>query len=214
MTTYNKTSLKTYFENLDVPSGTDYANLIDSQVNLVETTQQSMAGPLYATEILTPKVSASNANIVGTMSAGTVNANTLQAANATFSGTFSAASVNTATVSADVVYASAVNSQKGLIGSVLIVSAAGTTQATGGAMTLAYITRGQGITDGAATGYTLTTPVPGYKQYLSHEGAASANLWPTTDCKINALATNAAYGMAANTLYTIAHITNKLYMVK
>lgn len=81
MTTYNKTSLKTYFETNDVPTGTDYANLIDSNVNLVETTQQTMAGPLYATELLTAKLSAATCNITGTVSAATVVCDTLSAAN-------------------------------------------------------------------------------------------------------------------------------------
>ena len=69
MTNYNKTTLKTFFENGDVPSGQNYADLIDSQVNLVETAQQTMAGPLYTTEIIASRVSgASNiSNTAGAM---------------------------------------------------------------------------------------------------------------------------------------------------
>ena len=61
MTTYNKTTLKTFFEQGDIPTGTNYADLIDSNVNLVETAIQTMAGPLSTTELITPRVSASNA---------------------------------------------------------------------------------------------------------------------------------------------------------
>lgn len=60
MTTYDKTSLKTFFQTNDVPSGADYANLIDSQVNIVETSVQSMGGPLFTPELITNRVSASN----------------------------------------------------------------------------------------------------------------------------------------------------------
>lgn len=86
MTTYNKASLKTYFETNDVPAGSDYANLIDSQVNLVETAVQSMAGPLSTTELITPQVSATSINVTGKMSAQsicveTLSANTFNAAN-------------------------------------------------------------------------------------------------------------------------------------
>jgi hypothetical protein len=34
MTTYNKATLKTFFAQGDIPSGTDYANFIDSYVNV------------------------------------------------------------------------------------------------------------------------------------------------------------------------------------
>lgn len=61
MTNFNKASLKAFFEQGDVPTGTNYADMIDSQVNLVETALQSMAGPLACTELITPRVSSSNA---------------------------------------------------------------------------------------------------------------------------------------------------------
>lgn len=77
MTTYNKQTLKTFFEQGDKPQGSDYANLIDSQVNIVETSVQSMGGALATTELITPRVSAANANFTGIVSAnqfqGTIN---------------------------------------------------------------------------------------------------------------------------------------------
>lgn len=57
MTTYNKATLKTFFQTNDIPDGTDYANFIDSYVNIVETTLQTMAGPLSVTELNTALVS-------------------------------------------------------------------------------------------------------------------------------------------------------------
>lgn len=62
MTTYNKATLKTFFETADVPTGTDYANLIDSYINIVETSAQAMAGALQTTKLITPLVSAFNIN--------------------------------------------------------------------------------------------------------------------------------------------------------
>jgi hypothetical protein len=73
MTTYNKNTLKTFFQTNDVPDGNDYANLIDSQINIVETASQSMAGPLVTTELVTPRVSAT-AGIFSSVSAASINA--------------------------------------------------------------------------------------------------------------------------------------------
>lgn len=195
MTTYNKTTLKTYFETNDVPAGTDYANLIDSNVNLVETAEQAMAGPLSATEFIAPKVSAASLTVSGTMSAARINV----------TGDVSAVS--------GTVYASALRTNYLFAPTPTIVSATGTTQATG-ALISAYITRGQGSTDGSATGFLLPSPSVGLIQYFVHEGAVSANLWPNSGCSINALAGNAAFALAANTTYTIIHKATSAYAVK
>lgn len=66
-TTYNKSTLSTFFQNGDVPQGSDYQNLIYSQVNLVETAIQTMAGPLFTTDLTTANVSASNLNIINSV---------------------------------------------------------------------------------------------------------------------------------------------------
>jgi hypothetical protein len=83
VTTFNKTSLKALFETGDVPTGQNYSDMIDSQVNLVETAEQAMAGPLSCTQVITPMVSAANGNFTGTVSAAAVNAGTLIARGAT-----------------------------------------------------------------------------------------------------------------------------------
>jgi|SRR6185369_14455410 len=205
MTTYNKSSLQTFFETNDVPTGTDYANLIDSCVNVAETSAQAMAGPLSVTEIITPRISAANIN-------ATVN---LTAATATITGTVSAAAINvTGDVSAatGTVYASAMRSTNGFIGSSNIVSAAGTAQATAAPL-LYIVNRGKGIVDGSTTGFTPMTGRPGLVQYLFNEGV-SANLWPPTGGTINGLAVNAAFSVAASAMVTIVHLTASAYGVK
>jgi hypothetical protein len=210
MTTYNKTSLKTYFETNDIPSGDDYANLIDSNLNLVETSQQSMAGPLYTTELTTPKVSASSVTISSNLSAiGNIYcydliSNYLETGNSYIYNltVYTSALIENLTVSAGINFSSP-----------KIVSAAGTSQATAANIT-SIITIGQGSTDGSNTGFVLPSPSIGKMQYFIHEGAVSANLWPSSGCTINGLSANAAYALAANTMYTIIHKTASAYAVK
>lgn len=280
MTTYNKTTLKTFFEQGDTPTGTNYADLIDSQVNLVETAIQSMAGPLSCTELITPRVSANTVAFGGsnftvnaltfaafslgtnyTVSAG--NSISMQSGNsftvsagsnlglyglgiqliAGNSGLGMGSSVNldadtvlslsglTVNVSADtainlnsltvasamrvttVASANKVYSQEGYHNTPAIVSAAGTTQ---GAATIvsAPMARLQGVNDGTATGFALMANRSGLVQYLFNQTAASANLWPPTGGTINGLGANAAFGLTANTMYTVLHISASAYAVK
>lgn len=177
MTTYNKSTLKTFFQTGDVPSGQNFSDFIDSYVNIVETGLQSMAGPLSATELNSVLVSAGNGNFTGNLSATT--------------GT---------------VYGSANRWSSG------IVSAAGTAQAT--AATLLYtVNIGSGVVDGTSTGFALPPNNAGRVQYITN-GGASANLWPPVGGQINALSSNAAFGMAASTLYTVVHTLASGYAVK
>lgn len=208
MTTYNKVTLKTFFAQGDIPQGSDYANLIDSQVNIAETGQQSMAGPLAATKLIAPLVSASNLNVPGSISGIT----------GTFTSIVSAASIN---LSGDVsaatgsVYASAIRSANGNYSTPVIVSAVGTALATA-AQLIAVINRVQGVVDGQTTGVKLLSGRLGFApQFVINETAVSANLWPAgSDYKINGLASGAAFSMAANTPYTVIYSQNSAYSVK
>lgn len=199
MTTYNQATLKTFFETGDVPSGTDYANLIDSCLNVVDTTNQTLAGSITPTELITARVSATNANVTGILSAGTVAMN--------------AFTITTNISAGGTVYASAARTAFNYHGTPLIVSAVGTTQATGALLT-AEMCRLQGTTDGSATGFSLMANQIGWVQYFSGECAASANLWPPTGGAINALSTNAPFPMAANTSYIVLHRSASSYAVK
>jgi len=223
MTTYNKATLKTFFQTGDVPTGTDYANFIDSYVNVVDTATQSMAGALNPTELITPRVSATNVNVTGTLTvAGIFSATNLVAdsvvasahsgVTGSFSGIVSAGTVNTTTVSADAVYCSAVRSVNGVIAGSGIVSAAGTTQATA-AILSNVINRGKGVVDGTTTGFAPLANRAGLVQYLLNEGP-SANLWPPTGGFINGLAVNTPFPLVASAAYTIFHITASSYGVK
>lgn len=243
MTTYNKQTLATFFQDNDVPAGSDFSNLIDSQVNIVETSVQAMGGALSTTELITPRVSAVNLNVTGVLSAnslsistltlttitgtngifsGAVSANSLNAtfdisgATLSLTGKASAASVNvTGDVSAatGTIYASAMRSTNGLFAGVGIVSAAGTTQAAATILTN-VINRGQGVADGATTGFAIPANRSGLVQYLLLETNTSANLWPPTGGTINGKATNTVFALAGQTSYTIFHVGASAYGVK
>lgn len=233
MTTLNKASLQSIFAQGDVPQGTDFAALINSQVNLAETLLQSMAGPLQTTKLAAPLVSAAAMNITGTfmpanLSTGIVSAvsinltgnissnGTLTVSAASVSGIVSAASLN---VTGDVraaggqVISSAATIQNGIFQGVGIVSAVGTDQATGAPLTF-IMNRLQGVVDSQSTGFAIPANKTGLTQYIVNETAVSANLWPPTGGKINGGSANTIFVIAGNTSYTIIHVAASAYGVK
>lgn len=222
MTTYNRASLKAFFETGDVPQGSDYANLIDSCLNIVDTATQNINSAINPVELITPRVSATNATFSGTVSAQNVNVN----GTLIVQGNFNAAnqSVNNLTITGTV------SSDKGYLNSIVtsalsvnaasvntmtytgfvkygagIVSAAGTTQGAAAVLTN-IINRGKGVADGTTTGFTPPANNTGLVQYLFNEGA-SANLWPPVGGTINGLAANAAFPLVASAMVTIIHLT-------
>lgn len=197
MTNYNKATLATFFETNDVPQGSDYTNLINSQVNIVESSLQQMGGALSTTELITPRVSATNGNFTVSVSSPAVFTDSMTVAN----------------VSADAVYASALRTNNGTFNPVVIISAAGTTQATAALITGTFV-RGQGATDGQTTGFLLPSNKTGLVSYFVHEGTVSANLWPPTGGTINALSTNVPFPLVASTPYTIFYKAASAYAVK
>lgn len=218
-TTYNKSSLAAFFQTGDKPQGTDYENLIYSQVNIVETALQAMGGPLSATELIAPRVSATNiaANAIAATTSGSfgeLNTTVLNAAGtinttsitATTSGTFGVIAATSANLTNANV--SAMRSQ------VLTIVASGTTLGTANLLTTSRKTLLTSVTDGTATGVGLLSNQTGLEQYLINDTAVSANLWPCTGGQINALASGAAFALAAHTMYTVIHIKASGYTVK
>lgn len=226
MTTYNRVSLKTFFQTNDVPFGTDYANLIDSCLNIVDTAEQSIASTFNAPKIVTSRVSAETFNIATNLIVGTdldvgfdltvgdnldvginltVTGNTILNNDLTIGGNFSnlEGRIDTTFINCSAIY----------ITDIAIVSAAGTAQATGTPLT-ATTCRLQGINDGTATGFILMSNNRGLIQYLVNETAVSANLWPPIGGKINNLATNAVFPIGGGVAYTVIHTQNSAYAVK
>lgn len=224
MTTFTKATLATFFQTGDVPDGTDYANLIDSQVNIAETSTQAMQGSLSMTELIAARVSAGNGNFTGTLSAATFSLDTITTnsiATSALTGTFGsfagALSANSLTVTADIsantVYASAVRTGP-VYRNVAVVSATGTTQATAAPLTLVGVALLKGIVDGTTTGFTLLANQTGLQQTIWVDENTSCNLFPCIGGQINALASNAAFGMAGKTQYIVTHIRASGYSVK
>ena len=212
MTTYNKTTLKTFFETNDVPTGTDYGNLIDSQINVVDTVDQSISSTLIVPELVTPRVSAATVVVTNSLSipSGTVSANnmvlnTISASAATFTRTFSTL------ISAEDTYTGALRTN-GIFGNVIVVSAVGTTQATAATIT-GVVNRGKGVVDGQTTGFKPPSNFPGLIQYLYNEGP-SANLWPPVGGTLNGLAVNVPFPLPSSAMVTVVHLTASAIAVK
>lgn len=217
-TTYNRATLSTFFQTGDVPAGSDYENLIYSQVNIVDTSAQAMAGSLQSTEFIASRISAGNGNFTGNLTvAGTISAASISLVDVTVSGlvatnilttTLSATSVNTSTVSAATLYP--VNP---IIISPVTIAASGSTIGTANVLT-AFNTRLTAVTDSTATGIALLANKAGLVQYLYNETTVSANLYPCVGGQINALASSAPFGLAGSTMYTIFHTKASGYAVK
>lgn len=104
MTAQSRVALKSVFEDGDQPQGTDFADLVDSFVSLVDATAQSITSPITvptigATTVSAATVSAqtvngSAASFLGKIDAATVSAQRINASAATFTAAISAARIN------------------------------------------------------------------------------------------------------------------------
>lgn len=237
MTTFNKAALRAFFEQGDIPTGQNYADLIDSQVNIVETANQVMAGALETTKLITPTVSAANFNVTGILTAQNITINDAAQFNgALFIGSDVSANnnmtlagnlevgnnIDAATVSAsgnikgqNITARGILTVSANIVCTSFTVQASGTSLATANVLPTASNIRGQGVSDGTATGFRLLGANSGLIQFFTNETAVSANLWPAgADYRINALASGAAFPLAASTMYTIIYRTASAYSVK
>lgn len=233
MTTFNKATLKTFFQTNDVPDGNDYANFIDSYVNIVDTGAQSIASQLTAPEFSSSRISAGNGNFTGTLTiAGQVSAdsnfkaksisvsalqitNNVSANKGYFNSDVSVSgnvATSTLTISGQT-SANDVNINGEFVRPVVNYIAAGTAQAAATVVSAgnSFLT---GASDGQATGYRLMSNKTGLVQFVYNQNTVSANLYPCVGGQINVLASNAAFGMAASTLYTVLHVRSSGYAVK
>jgi hypothetical protein len=109
MAQQDKATLKQAFETGDAPTGSDFENLIDSQLNLAETTAQTINGPVnFAGGVTFASISAAtvggNTGTFGTISTSGISAVTVSASNifglaraecfATSPGTISTTAIN------------------------------------------------------------------------------------------------------------------------
>ena len=214
MTALSRASNAAEFQTGDVPTGTNYSNLIDSAVFLVDSSEQQMTGALNTPELITSRLSAGNANITGTltvvgqMSADNINVNALRP--------FFVSAVSTYTDTLQVSAATSVNSlwvAGDMIRPVVTIVATGTALATAAPL-VGQISRLTTVTDGQATGVGLQANKTGLVQYLYNETATSANLYPCAGGQINVLASGAPFPLAGSTMYTIIHTKASGYAVK
>lgn len=137
MTAQSRTYLKSKFEQGDTPQGTDYSDLMDSFVSLVDTTAQTLASDLTVPNLVATAVSAGSVNVVGAVNAASVSAQTILGSSATFTGKIEAASVSAQSVAASAF--SGVNADITTVSAqtvntaTLNITVATTTKASGGA---------------------------------------------------------------------------------
>lgn len=212
-TTYNRATLSTFFQTGDVPSGADYENMIYSQINIVDTSAQQMAGSLQATELIAPRVSAGALNVTGIFSAATLSVTNLSLSDITVSGNVSAATANIATVSATSVYATQFFPTNPSVIAPVTIAASGTAIGTANQLT-SFNTLLTSVTDSTATGIILQANKTGLVQYIYNQTTVSANLYPCVGGQINVLASGAPFPLAGSTMYTIFHTKASGYAVK
>lgn len=210
----SKSVLIAAFQTGDVPDGTNYADMINSSVNLDEPTEQSMISSLKTTQLVTPQVSATNVNVTGTLTAPLFSLTTLTATTVSADTGYFNAGVVSGNISVGSLTATGTVSALSVSTTPIVVSAAGTTQATGAALTANGIIRLKGIVNDTTTGFTLLANRTGLQQTLWVEENTSCNLWPCVGGQINALASNAAFPLAGNTQYIVTHIKASGYAVK
>lgn len=130
MTAQSRTNLQARFENGDTPQGTDYTDLIDSFVSLVDTTAQTLSSNLIVPTLIATEVSAQ------TLSVQTFTTDFVVASAATFTRvdatTVSGATVNGATMNATNIGATAVSAANFNVVSSLTLGVATTVAASAG----------------------------------------------------------------------------------
>jgi hypothetical protein len=99
MTARSRANLITEFQTGDVPDGDDYKDLIDSALNLTDSSAQTVtskltiSGGVETTNVTAQRVFASAATFTGAVSASTLNGTTLQGSTIRLTQTVSASSM-------------------------------------------------------------------------------------------------------------------------
>jgi len=165
MTAQSRATLKAKFETGDTPTGTDYADLIDSSVSLVDASAQTVASNLVIPEAIISRVSASDGYFAGTVSAASavIDAATVSALTVVGSVTVSGA------VSANAVYAESINASALTVDTIAAqavqASTLGVATVSAGALIVVNSVRLNSATTAAASvggGESLPASVAGY----------------------------------------------------
>lgn len=223
MTAQTPTTLKTAFENGDTPQGSDFANLIDSSINVATSAEQAIDSNLKTTkELIAARVSADSIGVSSLTVTGTVAFTNLALTNglsvvgtaafaavnasgaAVFDGaaTFnSAANFNgAATLNGAVTFNSAATFNSSPIVNSLeaSTSAGGSNQATATLLNGAYFSIIRAGT--SAQGVSLPTfAVTGQQKAVYNTVTANeVKIYPPTSAQINNLGLNTAFILSAD----------------
>lgn len=194
MSELSRVSLKSLFENNDIPDGTDYSDLIDSFVNLVDSSTQTMAS----------KLSLPNISVTSTVSAATLSlsgAATISGA-LTVSGQFtsSAASFVDSTHTGVAQYS---------IGTGYVANALTAVSAsTMGVEQISVITTAAT----SASGTRLISPRAGLIQKIVYSGDVTACLvFPASGASLNG--GSSSYRILKNSAIDVIHTSSTAYFV-
>jgi hypothetical protein len=184
MTQRSRTYLKGVFEQGDIPTGTDYADLIDSFLSLETSSEQTMIGGLTLTS-----VNATNGRI-DNLSVTTK----VTAAAAEFTGPVSAASI---WVDSKLIQSNQIN-----------VSANGTTQAAATRLTkdTSYV-----FCTNLNRAVVLATAEPGRTQIIVNTATTALLVFPASGANFVGTAENASLALAANGTMIVPHIGVSAY---
>lgn len=197
MSSLDRITLRAKFENGDQPQGSDYEDLIDSALNLAETTVQTLNGPIvFAGGISAASISTGSISMTGTISAATfwgavANVTTVSAQTVTLS------TLNVPTTGASV--GGNLTFTAGYLGHTVDTSVAAISTAQASARLLtAAVNVIKSSTTAANDSVRLPGLYPGVRFVVINDTTQSARIYPPTGGQINALGTNAALDLGPN----------------
>ena len=204
MSALDRTTLKALFQNGDVPSGSDYGDMIDSAANLAETAAQTFQGAVnFAAGFSAATVGGTNiagTNVSGTnLNAGSANVTNMLVSGATFASgatvTFNAAPTfkQNFSVSAFPLYK--------MEASIACIS---TAQASARLLTAVFNVI-KTVATGANDSVVLPGGYPRAVQFIINTTTASAKVFPPSGGAIDGGSTNAARDIGPSSRVLVFH---------
>lgn len=206
MTAQNTATNRARFEDGDKPSGSHFADLVDSFVNKVDTTAQSIASELTVPNLVSNAVSAGQGDFT-TMSAATytgVNLDVTRVSATTVSGKVVVA--GSGKIIENLTVSGRATTFEYLVHSVdTTVAALGTTQGSAKVLGAFGVHHVLSVSTGQADAIRLLGAHNGLIQYIVNWTTGSAKMFPATGGQINSAAANAAYDLYPQSLTIVVH---------
>ena len=195
MTAQDRTTLAQAFQNGDRPQGSDYVNLIDSALNIAETTAQTVQGQVtFAGGFSAAAVGGVTGSFTGTVTAATFHG---------VNGNFTTVSAQSANLGAVTLSALTIPASGVTVAGPIIFSSFGANVSTDGSVACTGTTQGSAKLLGAyfnvlktvATAATdavrLPGLFPGAMFVISNDTTGSAQVFPPSGAQFNAAGANA-----------------------